>query len=84
MNYEIVVKARLLKLETFEFNGVTYYKARLMDKGDIVDMSVKNDPKLTAEIVSVAKEEDESDHEFTIALTSDRTLKPKVQIVAFR
>lgn len=78
MKYEIELTAELFKLEDFEFNGKKYYRARLHDNGDLMDIGISS----KIENSEIAALEVGTEYKFVIALTSDRELKPKVQITS--
>lgn len=76
MKYEIELKAELFKLEDFDFNGKKYYRARLHDAGDLLDVGISS----KIENSEIAALEIGKVYSFVLTLSSDRELKPKVQI----
>lgn len=81
MDYKITITATLLKTESFDFKGNKYYKVRIMENGDIMDISVKNSPALIAEIDNL-KSNDE--YTFVLSVNPDNQFKPKVQVLEIK
>lgn len=75
--FEIKYNAQLFKIDSFEFKGNKYFKARLHDNGDLIDLSISS--KISGSEIEAL--EVGSEYTFTINVIADNQLKPKVQIV---